>query len=163
MNKNIIIDFLYLDLVVCDRCVATESNLAEAINEVSELLKLAGYSVIVNKIEVTTKELAKKYEFLSSPTIRINGNDICFDVKENACGCCSDISGEAVDCRVFLYDGIEYDHPPKAMIINSILKEIYGEKEQQERGKYILPNNLKVFFDGKNAICCDDNCSYKCN
>lgn len=159
MLKEIVIDFLYLDLTKCDRCINTESNLDDAINEVSNILKAVGYSVLVNKIEITTKELAYKYEFVSSPTIRINGKDICLEVKENSCGCCSDISGTDVDCRVFVYDGIEYNEPPKAMIIDGILKEIYSDKKSKKTEKYILPKNLEVFYARKNKSCCDGNCS----
>jgi hypothetical protein len=39
-------------------------------------LKLAGYKIEYNKIEMKTAELARQYQFLSSPTIRVNGRDI---------------------------------------------------------------------------------------
>lgn len=98
-KKKMVIDFLYLDLDTCVRCQGTESNLDVAISEVSAVLKSAGFEVSVNKINITTPELATKYEFLSSPTIRINGNDIALDVTETACLDCGDICGDSVDCR----------------------------------------------------------------
>jgi len=85
-------------------------------------LQLAGYKVEYNKIKIATEELAKKFKFLSSPTIRVNGQDVCVSVKENSCGCCSDISGTDVDCRVFEYNGESYEVPPKEMLAEAILK-----------------------------------------
>ncbi|NLJ26067.1 MAG: DUF2703 domain-containing protein [Firmicutes bacterium] len=149
-EKLITIDFLYLDLSVCQRCQGAEISLDRAIQEVSGVLQAAGFGVIVNKINITSNELAIQHRFLSSPTIRINGNDIALDVKESSCTDCGDLCGEDVDCRVWVYDGVEYNEPPKALIVNAILKEIYGERkaEPQSREEYYLPENLRVFFDG---------------
>lgn len=151
-KRQIIVDFLYLDLSVCERCQGTESNLDEAIDQVSGVLRAAGFEMVVNKINVNSKELAIKYKFLSSPTIRINGNDIELEVKESSCKECGDLCGDEVDCRVWVHEGIEYNEPPKAMIINAILKEVYvGEiKGNLNRSNYRLPNNLQVYFDGLN-------------
>ena len=85
VDKKIDIDFLYLDLDTCKRCQGAESNLDQAINEVSAVLTSAGYEVSVNKVNISSPELAIKHSFLSSPTIRINGNDISLDVTETAC------------------------------------------------------------------------------
>jgi len=152
------IDFLYLDLTTCERCMGTDDVLMDAINEVSALLKAAGYAVTVNKTEIANEELAKQYKFVSSPTIRVNGQDICLEVKENPCGSCSDISEQPVDCRVFVYEGKEYEVPPKAMIINAILKAIYGQvQERTDEEVYAVPENLKKFFLGKaskSTMCC---------
>lgn len=152
VKKPLLIDFLYLDLSVCERCQSTENHLDEAIKEVSGVLKAAGFEIVVNKININSKELAIKYQFLSSPTIRINGNDIALEVKESSCRECGDLCGEDVDCRVWVHDGIEYNEPPKAMIINAILKEVYGARivDTVEKNEYVLPNNLEFFFDGLN-------------
>lgn len=151
-KKQLIIDFLYLDLSVCERCQCTESNLDAAMKEVSTVLKSAGFEIVVNKVNINSKELAIKYEFLSSPTIRINGNDIELEVKETACKECGDLCGDDVDCRVWVYDGNEYTEPPKEMIVNAILKEVYGSKNivHLNKKEYILPSNLQAFFDGIN-------------
>lgn len=151
-TKDIVIDFLYLDLTICERCKGTENNLDEAINEVSGVLKSAGYNTTVNKINITSKELANKYMFLSSPTIRINGKDIVVELKESLCENCGDLCGENVDCRVWTYEGVDYTEPPKELIINTILKEIYSAKKiiEIKKDEYKLPHNLEVFFEGKN-------------
>ena len=153
-EKQITIDFLYLDLNVCQRCQGAETNLDAAIHEVSGVLKAAGFGVVVNKVNITSKELAIKHQFMSSPTIRINGNDIALEVKESSCVDCGDLCGEDVDCRVWVHDGIEYTEPPKALIVNAILKEVYGERKigPVKKEEYRMPDNLRVFFDGLNNM-----------
>lgn len=148
-NKRcIVIDFLYLDVTVCERCKGTDKNLDESLYEVSNILKATGVEVIVNKINVTSEELAIKHKFLSSPTIRINGIDIQMDYKESLCESCGDLCGDSVDCRVWVYQGKEYTEPPKAMIIEAILKAVYGGNNiKQENQEYKLPENLKKFYD----------------
>ncbi len=147
-KKQIIIDFLYLDLIVCTRCQGTDTSLDEALLEVSAVLNATGAEVVVNKINVITEELARQYKFVSSPTIRVNGHDIQMDVKESLCESCGDLCGDEVDCRVWVYQGNEYTVPPKAMIIEAILKEVYGtDSKGHKEGKFSLPENLKKFYD----------------
>lgn len=151
-KKKIEIVFLYLDLSVCERCQGADSNLDEAINEVSSVLKSAGYEISVNKVNIVSKELAEKYEFVSSPTIRINGEDIAMEVNETSCRECGDLCGDDVECRVWIYEGVEYQEPPKAMIVNAILKYVYGGNRELKikNKKYELPKNLESFFNGLN-------------
>ncbi|MEL7658612.1 MAG: DUF2703 domain-containing protein, partial [Bacillota bacterium] len=149
-KKEITIDFLYLDLTVCERCQGTETNLDEAVNEVAKVLNAAGYEIKVNKVNITSEELAVKYQFISSPTIRINGRDIDLNVKESNCKECGDLCGDSVDCRVWEYEGKEYNEPPAAMIINAIMKEVYSSTNTSpsDLSEYVLPENLKTFFAG---------------
>lgn len=147
-KKQIVIDFLYLDLSICTRCQGTDNSLDEALSEIAKVLEATGNEVVVNKVEVNTEELAIAYKFVSSPTIRVNGHDIQMDVKESLCESCGDLCGDEVDCRVWVYEGQEYGVPPKAMIIESILKAVYGgylgvPVSEQE---YTLPENLKRFY-----------------
>lgn len=147
MSKNLKIDFLYLDLNTCDRCMATDSTLQEALLELSGVLNTLGCKVKVNKVNITTRELAEQYHFLSSPTIRVNGFDICGSITENNCCSCGAICGDDVDCRTFSYEGKIYEQPPKAMLIDGILRAIYGQP-MQEKAVYTLPANLERFFTG---------------
>ena len=147
--KKLTIDFLYLDLNTCERCKGTESNLLKAINEVEVVLKAASYEILINKINIDSKESAIKYKFISSPTIRINGRDIDINTKESDCKDCGDICGDSIDCRVWTYENKEYTEPPKAMIINAILKEIYNDKIKETneiKEEYVFPENLEKFF-----------------
>jgi len=150
-KKQLLIDFLYLDLSVCERCQGTDQNLDDALADVSAVLKSAGFEVIVNKVNIITKELAIQYKFMSSPTIRVNGRDIAVDVQENSCSDCGDLCGDSVDCRVFTYEGVEYNTPPKEMIVNAILREVYGAKSEpvKSAADYVLPENLRIFFEAQ--------------
>lgn len=158
MKKNVKIEYLYLDLNTCSRCCGTDVVLDEVVAALRPALELAGYEMAYEKIEMATVKDAVKYEFLSSPTIRVNGQDLCGAVKENACGCCSDISGTNVTCRVFTYEGADYEVPPKAMLAEEILRRIFaGAIPETVQEPYVLPQNLKDFYRGKmtqNVKCC---------
>jgi len=158
MEKTVKIEYLYLDLNTCDRCTGTDVVLDEVVSILRPALELAGYSIVYKKVEMTTVKDAVRYEFVSSPTIRVNGQDICTSVKENACGCCSDISGTNVTCRVFTYEGVDYEIPPKAMLAEELLRRVFaGAIPEVSQEPYALPQNLKDFYRGKmtrNVKCC---------
>ncbi|VBB06459.1 Hypothetical protein LUCI_1691 [Lucifera butyrica] len=148
-QKSIVIDFLYIDLSVCERCQRTGSTLDEAIEDVKKILEAAGYDIKVNYVHVQTEEQAEELGFISSPTIRISGRDIQMDVKETLCESCGDLCGEDIDCRVWIYEGKEYTVPPKPMIVNAILGSIYGNnsaQDSQKNSKTEVPPNLKKIF-----------------
>jgi len=171
-KRSIVIDFLYLDLSVCTPCQGTEAILDEAIKDVTNILESTGVEAVVNKVNVSNEEQAVSFKFVSSPTIRINGCDIQLEVKESSCQTCSDLSGEKTDCRIWVYQGNEYNVPPKAMIIEAILKEVYGgnNKSEEER-EYIIPENLKHFYSAMKekmenkqteSSCCSSNSKCSC-
>ena len=68
--------------------------------------------------------------------------------KESDCGCCGEISGTQVDCRVFEDEGITRAVPTKKMLTDAILREIYHPSGCCCE-EYQLPENLKRFFEGK--------------
>jgi NAD-dependent dihydropyrimidine dehydrogenase PreA subunit len=150
-SKRILVEYLYLDLKTCDRCIGTSGVLDEVVMVLTPALSLAGYEVQYDKVEMKTAELAEQYRFLSSPTIRVNGQDICQSVSENSCGCCGEISGTDVDCRVFEYGGETYEVPPKEMLAEAILKGVSGAPNGCSCGEYRLPDNLRAFYDGKSS------------
>ncbi len=148
-KRQIKIDFLYLNLEVCTRCQGADTTLGEAIGDVAQVLESAGVEVLVNKVNINTEDLAVRYRFVSSPTIRINGRDIALNVKESMCESCGDLCGETVDCRIWTWQGVDYPQPPKAMIIDAILRAVYGApatEDQHENKPYQLPDNLKHFY-----------------
>lgn len=152
IQRNLDIDFMFLDLSVCTWCQSTESNLEEAIAEVAHVLEATGIKVNVNKIHIQSEQQARDLGFISSPTIRINGQDIQMDVKEALCDSCGDLCGDSVDCRIWTYQGKEYTAPPKGMIIDAILREVYGgsKKNIDTNSKPTdVPENLKKFFAAK--------------
>lgn len=162
-EKKVVIEYLYLDLQTCDRCIGTDNVLGEVMLTLTPALKLAGYEVEYKKVEMETAEIAERYQFLSSPTIRVNGQDICQSIAENSCGCCSEISGSDIDCRVFEYNGENYEVPPKEMLAESVLLAVFGQSEPGcSCGGYDLPENLKTFYEGKKSksgCSCGGSCS----
>jgi len=156
-KKTIDIEFLYLDLNVCDQCKGSESNLEEALADVSLLLEKTGVAVNLTKTHVESFEQALALGFISSPTIRINGSDVALEVKENYCSSCSELSGDETYCRVWNFQGEEFSTAPKSLVIEAILKEIYGfgrkDSESQISPEQIAKShdNLKRFFEGQSA------------
>ncbi|MRG88125.1 DUF2703 domain-containing protein [Salinibacillus xinjiangensis] len=167
-RKELTIDFMYLDLAVCTRCQGTEQNLNEALHEVGHLLSNVGFDITVNNILVESEAQAEQLQFESSPTIRINGQDIQLTTKESNCASCGTIVGEHVDCRVWEYDGKEYTTPPKSLLIDAILKKVYSTEnhQAQKRKPYVPPENIKNFFKAKKAPnqedCCNEKRSAQC-
>lgn len=154
--KNLNIDFLYLDLSTCERCMATDETLKQALKTLSGVFDTLGFEAKINSVNIATKELAEEYRFISSPTIRVNGIDICSELVESDCTDCGDLCGDSVDCRVFVYEGKHYEQPPVPMIVDGILKAIYEEQPQGTEA-YTLPDNLEKFFSGKGS-CCETSC-----
>jgi hypothetical protein len=156
---------MYLDLDVCDRCIGTDEVLVEAMKEIEEELCNEGFEMIYRKILIETEEMAIKYHFSSSPTIRVNGHDLCETVQENHCGCCSDIACDSVQCRTYEFEGQTYEIPPVRMLAKFILTQAYsGNTINTRKTDYVLPENLKTFYAGKkkiNSKSCD--CSKGCN
>lgn len=162
-TKRVLVEYLFLDLQVCDRCVGTEQVLEEVVTGLTPALRLAGYQVEYQKIKMDTSGLAQQYRFESSPTVRVNGRDVCLNIQESNCGCCSDISGTQVDCRVFEYEGQSYEVPPKEMLAEAILQVMFGTAETHLPSTHVydLPRNLEVFYKGKNEkVNC--NCTSGC-
>lgn len=75
-------------------------------------------------------------------TIRINGQDVCSSLSESNCGCCGEISGTIVDCRVFEYNGEKFEVPPKEMLADAILKAVYGE----EKNVFLMGRKNKMVY-----------------
>ncbi|MEE8188480.1 MAG: DUF2703 domain-containing protein [Kiloniellales bacterium] len=148
-SKTLDIDFLYLDLSICSRCRDTDAILDEAVSEVAPVLESKGVGVCVKKTQVQSEEQARELGFVSSPTIRIAGRDIQPDVKESRCEACSGLCDECINCREWTYHGKVYTIPPKAMVVEAIIREVYGgptEGAQRRPEAEEVPDNLKRFF-----------------
>ena len=150
--KRLTVEFMYLDLNVCARCRATETHLEEALTEVAGLLDAVGVAVSCNKIQVQSLEQAITLDFFSSPTIRVNGSDIQLESKENHCAPCSTIGGVDTDCRVWLYQGQDYEAPPTAMLVDALLGEVCDSAGIRPLRPPIPDSawaNLKRFFEAQ--------------
>jgi Domain of unknown function (DUF2703) len=148
------VDFLFLDLTTCTRCRGTEQSLESALAVVRDLLAAIGVVVEIDKIHVESAAQARKLRFVSSPTIRVNGRDVALELRESSCGseACTDGCGEGIACRVWVHGGREHSEPPMAMIVDAILREVYGGvvvEQDPEAEPYELPENLERFFAGK--------------
>jgi Domain of unknown function (DUF2703) len=162
-EKQVEIEFLYLDLDVCTRCKGTDANLEAALRILGEVLEASGTDVLTRKVLVDSEESAKKLEFLSSPTVRINGRDIALKFRETPCDSC----GEAcackcgVNCRVWAYQGKEYAEAPVPLIVNALLSEIYDSQNADRLATsrpFELSENLKHFFAAKAAKKTAESC-----
>ena len=147
--QDVLVEYLYLDNETCDRCISAEDALDGVMDVLRPALAMAGRRVAYRKTEVATAEMAVQLRFEASPTIRVNGRDVCGEVEENNCACCSDISGTDVTCRVFAWQGRTYEAPPAEMLAAAILKEVFAPAAAENGKVYELPENLRKFFEGK--------------
>jgi hypothetical protein len=154
-KRHIEIDFMYLDMSVCTRCQGTDTSLDKALSEVVRILEIAGVDVVLRKTHIQSEQQAQELGFVSSPTILINGRDIQEDLKESLCKSCADlIGGEPCECRVWTYEGKEYGAPPSALIIDAILREVYGGSKPVccPQKPVHIPENIKRFLAAKKGL-----------
>jgi len=119
------IQLLYI--LDCPWCLKTKKLLRESLRE----LKIKAE---IEEILIDSKEKAKKYQFLGSPTIRINGKDIQKEADKDRCLPCEELIEDSKEttefvkqecgcgCRIFFYKGKKYPYPPKGMIKEAIKK-----------------------------------------
>ncbi|MBS3816156.1 MAG: DUF2703 domain-containing protein [Candidatus Thermoplasmatota archaeon] len=147
MPDDLSIDFLYVDLSECERCLSSDETLDRALRELRDQIHQNNIdSITVNKRKIRSDEQAKKHGLIRSPTLRINGTDIegivneDYEVKDSYCPSCEDVTGPECyeitgggnDCRVFEYEGETYETIPKEMIKEAVRKEVGMEKETKE-------------------------------
>jgi Domain of unknown function (DUF2703) len=152
-RRRIDIDFLFLDLNTCARCVGTDQNLEKALSAVEQFLAFVDVEVRLDKILIDSPEKAAAYRFVTCPTIRVNGRDIALETRESKCDSCTDLCGctEGTNCRVWVYRGQEYTEAPVAMIVEAILEEAFQRRQpaMETTSPYEdVPENLKRFFAG---------------
>lgn len=147
------VELLALDLSTCDRCTGTDASIEAAVTELRPALADAGVELRFRKTVIKTVEQATARRFVSSPTIRINGRELSIELRESRCGDCTTLCGGAAgtDCRVWVWRGREYTEAPKGLIVDAILRAYpqAGEAPEPARGEFVLPDNLRRFFDAK--------------
>jgi hypothetical protein len=156
IRRRLRIDFLFLDLTTCTRCLGANRSLEGALERVGDVFRAAGVEVEVNKVRVESAEHARALRFVSSPTIRVNDEDLALELRESPCGsqACTDGCGADTACRVWVYRGHEYTEPPVEMIVDAILRRVYGGAAAPRAdvvAGYQLPENLARFFAGRAA------------
>ena len=90
----------------------------------------------IEEILIDINEKARKYHFVGSPTIRIDGKDIQEEVCKGRCLPCEKIAEHTQGatefikqecdyrCRIYFYKGKQYPYPPKEMIKVAIKKHM---------------------------------------
>lgn len=80
----------------------------------------------LRKVLIENEEQARRDRFVASPTIRIDGHDIAFEILESRYDSCSELCGcpEGMTCRVWRYGGRECTKAPVELIAEAILREI---------------------------------------
>jgi hypothetical protein len=147
--SNIRVEMLYLDNSSCTRCKSTQEVLLDSIEQLNGISVDPSFLLKVDLIHIDTLEKAIAYRFRSSPTIRVDGQDIQSDIKENECTDCGDLCGENVDCRTWTYKGQVYNVPPKELILEAITNR--NGKHGEVVG-YEVPDNIRKFFLGKALV-----------
>lgn len=121
------IEILYL--MDCPWCVKTKRVVTNIVKEMELDAK-------IEEILIDSDKKAKKYNFVGSPTIKINGKDIQDTVEKGRCLPCEKkakkdketkdfVKNEcACGCRVYQYKGKTYPYPPKNMIKETIKRNI---------------------------------------
>lgn len=164
--KTLDVKLLALDLAACSRCAGTAANLRAALAKVADLFREVGTEVVYQEIVVATADQAEKLRFESSPTVRINGRDLAIELRESQCEDCGGLCGcgDGIDCRVWMWQGVEYAAAPVALFVDALLKE-YAPSDPPTVANipFRLPENLRAFFEGrekqslKKSGCCDES------
>lgn len=113
----------------CPWCVKTKKLVRESLSEI-------GVNAEIEEILIDTDEKAKKYHFVGSPTVRIDGKDVQNEIIKDRCLPCEELA-ELVKtttefvkqecrcgCRIYFYRGKQYPYPPKGMIKAAIKRMI---------------------------------------
>ena len=154
--RDMDLELLALDLTSCTRCVGTLTNMEQAIGILQQVLQVTGFDVRVQKILIASEVQARQYHFVTSPTLRINGQDIVFETMESACDSCTEQCGcpEGTRCRVWRYQGLEYTEAPVGFIVEAILRAICNSQTQAAStpvGYTSVPENLQRVFASRLA------------
>jgi len=106
-----LIAMITVDILYNEAC----EHYPKTIQYVKNILAEEGIDAVVNEINVATEEQAKQFNFVGSPTIRINGEDIESEAEQR--------QGHVRDtCRVYNYKGQMYVTPQKEFIRAALKK-----------------------------------------
>ena len=177
------IEYLFLDLTACTRCVSSAANLIAALELVHPVLAAMGVTVTMGQVHVASLADAQRERLVSSPTIRINHRDIA-EVQETACEECSAGCGceGGTLCRVWTYRGEQFTEAPVGYIVEAIMETVFACDDKQDQALaqpeqlFDVPENLVRFFqrklarqsgEGETTVpCCDPencNCGENCD
>lgn len=168
-TRTVTIELLALDLNICTRCVGSLKNIQRSIALLQDVLEVTNVQVSVTQRLIQSEEQARQYQFVSSPTIRVNGMDIALETYESQCDSCGDLCScdGGVSCRVWRYRGEEYTEAPVGLIVEAILAAMYSDSvgTVSASNAYAgVPDNLKQFFNNQrerslepDSTCCSES------
>jgi len=123
------IELLYI--LDCPWCVKTKELIRKSLRELKA-------KADIKEILIDSNKKAKMYNFVGSPTIRINGKDIQEKISKGRCLPCEELAERtkgatefvkqecSCGCRTFFYRGKSFSYPPKGLIKESIV--MLGQK-----------------------------------
>ncbi len=151
-GRKLLVELLYLDRDVCTRCRGAEDALNEALTDASPALRAMGFEVDVRHILVDSEDAARRLQFRSSPTIRIDGHDIQPEIGESSCESCSSlVESGSVECREWTWRGERYMSPPKGLIVEALMRATASPQRAVPEKSYALSENLKNFFQNRSS------------
>lgn len=159
-KKVLDVVLLVIDLTTCARCVPTGDQLQQAVNLLMPVAEALGIALRHRQIVVQTPQEAKQNALLSSPTIRLNGQDIEQDIRESLCESCGDLTenNTMVDCREWHYRGKVYSAAPLPLLVEAIMAAMLKIDEPPivHQPLEALPENLERYFANKKLpmSCC---------
>lgn len=163
-SQKLLVELLYLDRDVCTRCRGAEDALTRALADASPALHAMGFEVEARFILVDSEEAARRLQFRSSPTIRIDGHDIQPEIEESSCGSCSClVECGNVDCREWTWRGERYTSPPKGMIVEALMRAAASPQQAVPEKSYDLPANLHNFFQNRRPTANTCACASRSN
>lgn len=128
------------------------SECCSALADTSPALNALGFEVEVRRILVDSEDAARRLQFRSSPTIRIDGYDIQPEIGESSCESCSSlVKFGNVDCREWTWRGERYTSPPKGMIVEALMRAAASPQTAVPEKSYDLPANLHNFFQNRSS------------
>jgi len=147
------LELLAIDLSRCTRCVGTLANIETAVRILQPVLEATGIDVQVRKVRVESEEQARQHRLVSSPTVRIDGQEIVTETLESQCETCTDLCNceAGTACRVWRYRGQEFTEAPVGLLIEALLRAIVGTDTRAAAASADfagVPENLRRFFAG---------------
>lgn len=83
-----------------------------ALNVLKEVLEEEEVEASIKKINVDSDELVKRHQFLGSPSIRINEQDIELEARS--------LNDFGQKCRIYNNNGVPSGIPPKSLIRRAV-------------------------------------------
>jgi hypothetical protein len=155
VRRTVAVDFLYLDLSTCRRCGGTDANLDRALDVLDGVLSATGARVELRRIHVRSLEQARELQFVTSPTIRVDGRDISPEPLESECGADGCGCGTGASCRLWRFAGAEHTAAPVGLIVDAVLSALYaGPAVADAPTSYEVPDNLIRVLAGGRGGCC---------